>query len=90
MTGVNKKGKYWHPGDPTFAPVTIAPVMISPATKVRVRAMIGFLIQGRITIRIRIRVGVIFNRRSNCRTFWHPMSNIQIESSRAKNSRRAR
>ena len=32
----------FHGGDPTFAPATIAPVMISPTTaRVRVRVMIG-------------------------------------------------
>ena len=37
-------------GDPTFAPATIAPVMISlrlRQQRVRVRVMIGFLVRGR-------------------------------------------
>ena len=49
-------------GDPTFAPATVAPVMIS-RTRVRVRVMIGFLDRGRVRIKIsfRVRVGVTFN-----------------------------
>ena len=46
-------------GDPTFAPATIAPAMISPTIKsYRVRVMIGFLVRGRVRIKIRIRVRV--------------------------------
>ena len=46
-------------GDPTFAPTTVAPAMISRATeRLRVRAMIGFWVRGRVRIKIRIRVRV--------------------------------
>ena len=52
-------------GDPTFAPATIAPVIISSTIEsYRVRVMIGVLVQARvrlkIRIRIRVRVGVMF------------------------------
>ena len=71
-----------HTGDPTFAPATIAPLMISGQQRLRVRVMIEFLVRGRVKIKIRfrVRVGVMFNiniyyrsnyRRSKCRTFVH-------------------
>ena len=49
-------------GDPTFAPATVAPVMIS-RTRVRVRVVIGFLDRGRVRIKIsfKVRVWVTFN-----------------------------
>ena len=70
-------------GDPTFAPTTVAPAMTSRAAN-RVRVMIGFLVQGRVRIKIRIwvrvRVGVTFNisvyHWSNCRRSKRRTCNI--------------
>ena len=67
-------------GDPTFAPATIAPAMISQTTKSYIEGNVGFLVRGRVRvkIRIRVRVRVTFNvkayhwstcRRNKCCTF---------------------
>ena len=72
---INMWTSYSQCGDPTVAPATFAPAMISPTTRGRVRVMIGFLVRGRvrIKIRVRVRVGVTFNVRvyrwSKCQTF---------------------
>ena len=45
----------WTDGDPTFAPATIAPAMISRQQRVRVRVMTEVLVRGRVRIKIRIK-----------------------------------
>ena len=46
--------------DPTFAPATIAPLMICPATKSKSRVSIWLLVQD--SVRIRVRVGAFVTR----------------------------